>query len=240
MPDVSFRCPPHLYGHIPAPAPARSQIPAWYRDLPTDVHYAPLGIDIPTAKRCPPFLDVLLSGFYLPLSTDIIYDGENFQWRPLPTTGTEPYPTAPISFHPQVQAAGTPLGAEEREIVKFINFWTIDLTPGWSILVTHPAHQIDLPFQTISAVIDVDRYTETFIQIPTLWLSRGEPCIVRRGTPIAHCFPIPREQGFGGARAMDAAENAALEASIRKVIDTPGIYKKSFRDTRKSGPADEA
>ncbi len=233
MPEFSFRCPPHLVDHIPPPVPARGMIPVWFRDLPKDVRFEALQADIPTAKRCPPFLDVLLTGFYLTLSTDILYDGETFQWRPLPVRGDEPYPTTPITFHAREQVAGTPLGAEGLEIVKFINFWTIDLTPGWSLLVTHPAHQIDLPFQTISAVVDADLYSDTFIQIPTLWRSKGKPCALKRGTPIAHCIPIPREQAFGGARAMTSDEAKAFDAHVRAIIDTPGVYKKSFRGARR-------
>ena len=224
MPEISFRCPPHLYDHVPPPTPARAQIPAWYRDLSPDVFYQALGQDIPTAKRCPPFVDALLTGFYLPLSVDLDYDGENFLWRPLPTTGTEPYPTTPISFHAPEQVAATPLGEERREIVKFITFWSIDITPGWSLLITHPAHQLDLPFRTISAVVDADLYTRvSFIQIPTLWMSKGKPCRLARGTPVAQCIPVPRDVAFGAARAMGADENAALEANIRAITDTPGI-----------------
>jgi hypothetical protein len=236
MPEVAFRCPPHLFGQIPAPAPARTRIPDWYRDLQPDVFFQALGQDIPTAKRCPPFLDVLMTGFYLLLSTDIDFDGESFRWTPLPTTGSEPYPTAPIGFHATEQVAGTPLGADRREIVKFNTFWTIDLTPGWSLLVTHPAHQLDLPFRTLDAVVDADLYGDSFIQIPTLWLSRGAPCRLAKGTPIAQCVPVPRDLAFTGARAMDAQENAALEASIRAIIDEPGAYKRNFRASRKATP----
>ena len=234
MPEISFRCPPHLADHMPAPLPARAQIPTWYRDLSPDVFHEALGLEIPTAKRCPPFLDALLTGFYLPLSVDLDYDGETFRWSPLPTTGSEPYPTAPIVFHATEQVATTPLGAERREIVKFNTFWTIDITPGWSLLITHPAHQLDLPFRTISAVVDADLYSETFIQIPTLWMSKARPCALARGTPIAQCIPIPRDVSFAGARAMDAQENAGLEASIQAIIDKPGVYKKSFRASRKA------
>lgn len=232
MPEVSFRCPPHLFGLIPAPAPARAKIPAWYRDLEPDVFYATLGQDIPTAKRCPPFVDVLMTGFYLLLSVDIDYDGKSFRWAPLPTTGSEPYPTDPVGFHAAEQVAGTPL--QGREIVKFNSFWAIDLTPGWSLLVTHPAHQLDLPFRTLDAVVDADLYSESFIQIPTLWLSKGVPCRLAAGTPVAQCIPISRDLTFGPARAMNADENAALEASIRTIIDQPGVYKRSFRASRKA------
>jgi hypothetical protein len=199
-----------------------------------DVFHPGTAQEIPTAKRCMPFLDALMTGFYLTLSTDLDYDGENFRWVPLPTTGTEPYPTEPIAFHAPEQLAGAPLGAEPRTILKFNIFWAIGLTPGWSLFVTHPAHQTDLPFQTISAVIDADRYSETFIQIPTLWRSRGVPCVLPKGTPVAQCLPIPRDVAYGVPRAMDAQETAALEASIRAIIDTPGVYKQSFRASRKA------
>jgi hypothetical protein len=202
------------------------------------VFFEPLGRDIPTAKRCPPFVDALLTGFYLTLSVDMDYDGKNFRWAPLPKTGTETYPTEPIAFHAPEQVATTPLGAERREIVKFNSFWTIDLTPGWSLLITHPAHQHDLPFRTISAVVDADRYAETFIQIPTVWLSKGVACVLPKGTPIAQCIPVPRDFAVGAARPMDAEENAALEASIRGIIEAPGVYKKSYRASRKAGEGD--
>jgi hypothetical protein len=236
-PTIAFRCPPHLSDHVPAPVMAKDLLPPWYRAMEPEVHFDLIDGKVPTAKRCPPFLDALLEGFYFRLSTDIDYDGKDFRWTPLPMGGSEPYPTAPIGFHAPVQLAGAPLGAPNHDIVKFNNFWTVELEPGWSILVTHPSHQTDLPFRTINAVIDADRYRDTVIQVPTLWLSAGVPCFLKRGTPIAQCFPIPRNVAYLGARAMSGGENAAFEANVRAIIDTPNAYRKNFRAHRKGSSA---
>ncbi len=238
-PRISFRCPPHLAPHVPPPLPAREMLPTWYRAMPPEILHQPTGVMAPTAKRCPPFLDALIEGYYLRLSTDIDYDGKDFRWRPLPVTGEEPYPTAPIGFHAPSQLSGAPMGREGMDIVKFNNFWTVDLEPGWSILVAHPSHQSDLPFRTLSAVIDADRYRDVVIQIPTLWLAGDRPCQLAAGTPIAQIFPFPRNLGFDGARAMTAEEHARFNAQVREVIATPNAYRKRFRARRKGAAPSE-
>ena len=57
-------------GVIPEPYPSRKLIPDWYKKLSNYTENEE-GMEIPTLKRCPPFLDAMSSGWIIPLAADI-------------------------------------------------------------------------------------------------------------------------------------------------------------------------
>ena len=141
---ISFRCPPELEATLPRPLPARKQIPNWFGEMPSKTRVEEYNSEIPTIKKCPAFVDVLSSGFYLPLATDIEVDGPEFNWNWGPFESTiGPYPDSPIGNHCPQQLFGTPLIDGESSIVKFHNF--LDNTPGKRILAAH--NSPDLQFR---------------------------------------------------------------------------------------------
>ncbi|MCG8461128.1 MAG: hypothetical protein MI919_32995, partial [Holophagales bacterium] len=85
------------------------------------------------------------------------------------------------------QAAGSPLSDADTVIVKFNNFWTIECPSGWSLLVTHPVNREDLPFRTLTGLVDADRYGDAFIHFPARWSDPDFTGLLPRGTPVAQC-----------------------------------------------------
>ena len=106
----------------------------------------------PTVKKCPPFIDAMTYGFLIPLAgRPRGRDGE-FSWELECRPGRSAnYSRSPIDFHDASQVAGTPFFDDDRFIIKFNNFWTIELPPGYSLLVTHPVNRAR------PAVHDADR-----------------------------------------------------------------------------------
>ena len=232
MVAIRFQCPRRLFGIIPEPTIAARTTPGWLRGMPASALNPESCEEVPTAKKCPPFIDLLLTGFYFPLAADITFDGAEFSWNaPELSNELDPYPAGPISFHLASQLSGTPLLEGASRVVKFHNFWSVELDVGWSLLFLHPPHQNRLPFQTISAVVDADSYKSTFIQIPAVWHS-AQACTLKRGTPIAHCIPIKREKLAAIIEPMSDKDQARFDENFKKLLQTPGIYRRQFRASR--------
>jgi hypothetical protein len=231
--EVTFRCPPEWFEILPRPVPARDGLPDWVRAMPPEVLVAELSGAIRTLKHCPPFLDAMRTGFLMPLVADIrVADGTfNWDWAP-PATTLGRTTRSPLSFHHTEQATGTPLHDPERLFLKFNNFWTIELEPGWSLLVTHPINRADLPFQTITGLVDADLFKDGLIQFPARWLDADYEGVLARGTPVAHCIPVRRQalelvfeplEGEAATRFAEIKDALAAEA---------GVYRKRFRAAR--------
>ncbi len=68
QPQLEFLCFDDDLGNIPEPYPARKLIPEWYKALPMKLG---LGFEQSTLKRCPPFLDAMVTGWIIPLVADV-------------------------------------------------------------------------------------------------------------------------------------------------------------------------
>jgi hypothetical protein len=208
-------------------------LPEWLRTMPGEALVAELGAEIRTLKHCPPLIDAMRAGFLMPLAADVRVAGGAFSWNwDLPQTALGRTARSPLSFHHPEQALGSPLHDPERVFLKFNNFWTIALEPGWSLLVTHPINRPDLPFQTLTGLVDADRYGDGLIHFPARWLDGGFEGVLARGTPVAQCIPLRRE---GLTLAFEPLEGAAA-TRFAEVKDTlaaePGVYRKRYRAAR--------
>jgi len=149
-----------------------------------------------------------------------------FTWDwPLPEAAGQP--RAPISFHAAAQILGGPFG--DDNLIKFIGFWTIALPPGWSLLTTHPFNRDDLPFRTLTGMVDSDRFHQIGLLFPARWLHPDRPCTIEAGTPVAQCIPILREALELDYAAFGPDEEAAFTAVGDAVLATPGVYREGYR-----------
>ena len=217
---IRFRCDPALEPHLPRPTLARQALPEWLRTMPmtapSDMHDGP----VRTVKQCPPFIDAMRAGFVMHLPCDVHYAKGAFTWDwPLPEAAGQP--RAPISFHAAAQILGGPFG--DDNLIKFIGFWTIALPPGWSLLTTHPFNRDDLPFRTLTGMVDSDRFHQIGLLFPARWLHPDRPCTIEAGTPVAQCIPILREALELDYAAFGPDEEAAFTAVGDAVLATPGV-----------------
>jgi len=225
---ISLRCDPALSGVLPRPVPARQVLPDWLRTMPmtarSDMHDA----DIRTVKQCPPFVDAMRAGFSVLLPCDVTYADGLFAWDwPSPEPSLDGQPRAPINFFAAAQVAGAPFGADN--LIKFVGFWTIELPPGWSLLATHPFNRDDLPFRTLTGVVDADSFHQVALLFPARWLDAGASCRLPRGTPIAQCVPVPRaslDLEFG---VIDGERADAFATVGADILAGPGVYRERFR-----------
>lgn len=182
----------HLF--VPHPKPAKEYIPDWYKDVKPNYNRTlalnnmlPDGQTELNFKHCAPFLDSFISGYIQETWTDISFETLD--------DGKKIYAFA---------SGPTIMGARRATDVKlsesFYNTeytWSVNWTPvlpkGWSMLITHPFNRIDLPFFTLSGIIDFDHFTQTFSGNLPFFVQKDFNGIIPSGTPMFQMIPIKRE-----------------------------------------------
>ncbi len=225
--SVTFRCPPELEACLPRPIPAILGLPDWLKAMPQKVFSQTMQDDVLTIKKCPPVIDAMTCGFLMPLACDLRIENGEFSWeRELP--GNTNY-RSPIDFHVDSQVAGTPFFDTDRFIIKFNNFWTVGLPPGYSLLVTHPINRDDLPFRTLTGLVDADRYCDAFIHFPARWQDPEFNGTLAKGTPVAQCLPVKREIWSEQFETMTGEVAERLREIGHAISEGPGVYRRKFR-----------
>lgn len=227
---LTFRCPPELEAILPKPTPAILGLPDWFKTMPSAAAGALTPGEQLTVKKCPPFIDAMTFGFLMPLVCDLRVEDGTFSWDFSPPPGAiTSYTRSPIDFHDNAQVAGTPYFADDRFAIKFNNFWTIQSPPGYSLLITHPINRHDLPFTTLSGLVDADLYRDNFINFPATWRDDGFEGVLPKGTPVAQCIPVKRE-GWAGRFETIAGENVRrLQETSVAITSERGVYRRRFR-----------
>jgi hypothetical protein len=203
--------------------------------MPTKAESAVLdGAEVRTVKQCPPYLDAMRGGILFPLAADVVVKKGEFSWDwNLPLHPLARATRAPIGFHVPEQATNVPGVDTSNFVVKFNNFWTIHLPEGWSMLFMHPVNRTDLPFFSLTGLVDCDRWSDGFVHFPSLWTDPDFEGVLKAGTPVAQGFPIRREElDLEFSQMDDAALDAHLEVQDG-LQDEPGLYRKKFRASGK-------
>lgn len=179
-----------------------------------------------TVKSCAPFMDAFLAGYYIPAPVDFLVqqtpDGPRITWNFFDFDYKETdfvierdkgmIPTLPIpqGFHDNHFSWST------KQILK--------VEKGYSLLITHPLNRDDLPFRTMSGIVDAN-YPMNGGKLPFL-LQMGFEGIIKAGTPIAQIIPIKTEP-WKLERNTDLLQeaNLARSESLKHII---GWYKNKF------------
>lgn len=227
---LTFRCAPELMDILPRPIPAVQGLPDWFKALPQKAFNAVTQSETQTVKRCPPFIDAMTYGFLIPLPCDVtVKDGE-FTWDfGLPVNSVDNFTRSPIAFHDASQIAGTPFFEEDRFAIKFNNFWTIEAPPGYSLLFTHPVNRADLPFTTLTGLVDSDTYSDSLIHFPAHWHDVTFNGVLPKGTPVAQCLPVKRESWSARVEAISGDSIARMHTVASAINQEQGIYRRQFR-----------
>jgi len=229
---LGFRCPAHMEQLLPRPKLARHGLPQW---LARSTYLGPgsggsdsgVGEEVQSTKdgRKEPAHGALATGFLLPLAADLEVKDGRFEWSwPLGAPSLEPYACAPVEFESCEHAREAPLLEEDGIIIRFHSFWSMELEPGWSLLVIHPVHREELPYRTLYGVIEADVPETALLSLPAMWIDPEFEGVLPRGTPIAQCIPIQRA-------ALDL-EFGVHHSGTRKAKPTPACTADTELETR--------
>jgi len=198
--------------------PAKNHVPDWYKKEPKlkdnetfDNH----GI-----KHCAPLLDSFISGYMIVLPNDLYVknnNGEpNISWR---------YSV----FPPQARKSPNnlnliPTGHSSTEFVWHAAAAT-SVPVGYSMLYTHPLNRHDLPFTTLSGVIDGGFTTSVNGNIP-FFIKKDFEGIIHQGTPIIQIIPYCQENWI--SKETKGLVKKGLKNDERSSSVASGWYKKTF------------
>jgi hypothetical protein len=227
---LTFRCPPGLDKVLPRPIPAVTGLPDWFKALPQKTFNPTVGEETHTIKKCPPFIDAMTYGFLIPLAIDLkLQDGE-FTWGfDVPKGSVSEFSHSPIDFHDSSQVADTPFFDDDRFIIKFTNFWTIEAPPGYSLLFTHPVNRTDLPFTTLTGLVDCDTFRDNPVNFPARWHDMNFNGTLPKGTPVAQCLPVKRESWSARFDELSGDASTRLIATQDAMGRETDVYRRKFR-----------
>jgi hypothetical protein len=227
---LTFRCAAALEPLLPRPIPAVRGLPDWFKTMPQTAFNTTSGSDTLTAKKCPPLIDAMTYGFLIPLATDLeVRDGE-FSWSfDVPEGVISDFSHSPIDFHDPSQVAGSPFFDDDQFVIKFCCFWTIEAPPGYSLLFTHPVNRSDLPFTTLTGLVDCDLFHDSPLNFPARWSDTGFNGVLPKGTPVAQCLPVKRETWSGRFETLTDQDTKRLVAMQDRLGRETGVYRRHFR-----------
>jgi hypothetical protein len=227
---LTFRCPPGLEDILPPPIPAVQGLPGWFKALPAKAFNPTMGVELETVKKCPPFIDAMTYGFLIPLAIDLKVQNGEFTWDfEIPKGLVSEYSHSPIGFHDPSQIAGTPFFDDDRFVVKFNNFWTIEAPPGYSLLFTHPVNRTDLPFTTLTGLVDCDRFFDSPLNFPARWHDTKFTGVLPKGTPVAQCMPVKRDSWAVRLDVLSDEATARIIETREALGSGTDVYRRQFR-----------
>lgn len=83
-------------------------------------------------------------------------------------------------------------GHYEEELI-WKTYWSPKLPKGYSALITHPLNRADLPFTTLSGVVDADVYHHDSGGNHSFLLNKGFEGVIPVGTPMYQIIPFKRD-----------------------------------------------
>lgn len=211
------------------PVPATTMVPEWYKSLAlygdtNDIknlhpvnHIGTDGTLVAT-KKCMPFFDALTSGYYYLLEDDLHVDLNKEGFPTLTWKGD----VMLIDKRPTLEVP-IPSNCHQLHFGFRMN-WFYKTPPGYSVLVTHPMNRYDLPFYTLSGMVDSDIWgLPVFF---SFFLKRDFIGTIPKGTPIMQFIPFKRDAWqIEIKNDKESIEEEEFKAEKRRTMVT-GYYKK--------------
>jgi len=173
-----------------------------------------------TYKKCSPFLDAITNGYMIYLSQDIEVtikeDGLPYiMWR------SDTF--VPVTWHDNLQWDGlVPPTDCHKFVYKWQNYFSIKTPRGYSTLFTHPHNRFDLPFHTLSGIVDTDKYNLA-VHFP-FFIKNDFTGIIKAGTPVAQITFFKRHHWFRTIKKYNKDYIKKEKIKFFSIIERP--YKK--------------
>lgn len=225
----------------PAIQPIKNFVPDWYKK---SARYTKKTIDGKTikisineidsfpieagVKYCVPFLESLLVGYALPLPFEIMVkqteNGPVISWN-----NDEP-DFAPVGKREdnEVNLIPVPSGYSDSHFV-WLTKNIMNIPKGFSVLLGHPLNRFDLPFITLSGIIDSTILHEG--QLP-FFIKKDFEGVIPAGTPIAQIIPFKKENWTSklNVELRKSAQKTALRSKVARLWYKNNVYQKKNYD----------
>lgn len=212
---------------VPGPKPARHYTPSWMKKMPmfydNNRRVEPIQTQRikfnTTAKMCVPFTDTFNFGYIQATWCDMYVHNSG-----------EGRGDAFFSAYPDLLETRNKMSLEPvDEFYKNEFAWKIQWIPklpkGYSILYTHPLNHYDLPFHTLSGIVDSDEFVYERDGNHPFLIREGFEGFIPKGTPMFQIIPFKRDNWKSVIRSRDPLQMVKGEV-VRQ--DFWGGYKKLF------------
>ena len=220
-----LRYQPLLNSFLNSLTPAKDKIPIWYKEIPkwknNEIFSMEDGFQH-TVKQCMPFLDSLTTGYTINLPYDIyVKDNNGVPWITWKSDDDDLFPSSRpnVSSKNLVPHEFYPTEYTWKFCVAF------QIPKGYSCLVTHPLNRYDLPFITLSGILDGGMIYPGTGNVP-FYIKKGFQGIISQGTPVAQIIPF-RQEKWKSKIEKDFLKNGQImkESSLFSIF---GWYKKNY------------
>jgi hypothetical protein len=96
-------------------------------------------------------------------------------------------------------------------------------------LFTHPVNRTDLPFTTLTGLVDCDTFYQSSVNFPARWHDMGFNGVLPKGTPVAQCLPVKRESWVGRFEALSPEATNRMTETRKAIGSGTGVYRRQFR-----------
>jgi hypothetical protein len=90
-------------------------------------------------------------------------------------------------------------------------------------------NRADLPFTTLTGLVDSDLYVDSLVHFPARWHDQNFNGVVPKGTPVAQCIAIKRENWIEQFGVLSEQDSQRLLATASTIAEETGIYRREFR-----------
>ena len=206
--------------------PTRTHVPEWYKKIPkwknNEVFNAEEQNFQHSLKQCIPFLDSLSSGYVITLPQDLYVKQINncpyITWKNLDSSMFPPSWRNSVSDENLV-----PNGYYPTEYI-----WqpgvALTIPLGYSMLMTHPFNRFDLPFITLSAIVDGGLVMNSRGNVP-FYIKKDFEGVIPKGTPIIQIIPF-LQQPWSSKKTKGLVKKGMQDRAESQSIIS-GWYKKA-------------
>lgn len=225
-PILQYESAVEIYPNIVTPA--KKHIPEWYKKIPkwknNEIFSFETGLN-KTIKQCTPFLESLTTGYMIVLPHDIYVKNNN--GKPFITWNH-------IEFNPKDRDF-----VADENLIPFNHYpieyvWQLgvafNVPTGYSMLLTHPLNRHDLPFTTISAIIDGGFTMNPTGSVP-FYIKKDFEGIIPQGTPIMQIIPFYQQNWI--SKNTKGVLKIGKQHSDNALALISGWYKKTFWSRKK-------
>jgi hypothetical protein len=215
--------------NLAIPSPASKELPEWYKETNSYFHgnsfeFSTPGNSANTIKSCMPVLDILSTGWIQKTWCDIYVektaDGQTMIHHSM---GNSPIGSK------RVETLGN-MPIPKGYVVAAFHWrrpWYVQTPPGHSMLFTHPFYRTDLPFQSISAVIDSDDYNLNG-KVGFL-LKEDFTGLIPKGTPMYQMIPFQKDSWVGVKEKNTPEFKERIDEQTYEISSVfTGGYKKTY------------
>ena len=223
----------YVPAYCPKPELMSKNLPIWWREQSAYVNGKKEinnGQFNETVKKCPGIFDLLTSGYLLKTPCDVHIDatGDKIVAKYNDTHNL----SFGLNTSEQISYLDYDRNIFMDDAFRINPMWVVKTPPGYSTLFLHPSFQDGLPFRTVSAIIDTDKYVSDGPY--SLLVRRGFVGMIDQGTPLVQCIPFKREEFnmeilqnpdltvFG---PLNYIIRAKFSGSYKKFLHSKKVYK---------------